>query len=351
MSPHRSRRPSRPKQRPSSPRSFWSEQDSPFSFYPVAKPIEVKAGIKAQSTRGEFASQWWGKKWIQAIEQMPVGSRLQRGRNYARKGQVTDLTIEPGNIFASVQGTRQQPYRINIQLPVISRTQWDAIIDRIAQKPALAIGLISGVLSIEIQEICTELAQPLLPQNDQELVTNCSCPDWANPCKHIAAVFYLVAEALDHDPFLLLQLRGINKVDFIDRLKNTLQPIEQVSYQPDEPNDKNPEDDVTLLPRNPEIFWATSLLPPPKPLGERPIVPATQIKKLGAIPFWRSEQSLLQAMEYLYDIGSMTAQDRLNEFATQPALREQQDFTTAVEAAPAPDEKPPPHGRPGRRRS
>jgi uncharacterized Zn finger protein len=259
------------------------------SFDPYHRPQEprhVDGGVRAQSSWGAFATKWWGRKWIETVEQLPIGARLQRGRNYARMGQVARLDIGKGAIVASVQGTRNKPYRVEIKLQVIAQKQWNGIIARIARIPMIAASMLNGAIPEQIENVLLDEGASLFPSEKLHLQTTCSCPDWSNPCKHIAAVFYLVGEALDQDPFLLFKLRGITKDDFLSMLKTKIQPLESVLS---ELLDKEEGDDsVSLLPRDPAVFWAQPVLPEPCRVPERPGIPAAQVKKLGAIPLWNT---------------------------------------------------------------
>ena len=190
-----------------------------WNYYEPARPKEVKNGIKAKSRSGDFEKTWWSKRWISVLKSFDMGSRLTRGRSYARKGQVISIDIKPGNVKAKVQGTRRKPYSVTIDLKVLSGKQWEKVTDVMASRAIFVAKLLSGEMPQNIEEAFDEAKISLFPSRKSDLETDCSCPDWANPCKHIAAVYYLLAERFDEDPFLLFQLRGRIKDEIIRDLR------------------------------------------------------------------------------------------------------------------------------------
>ncbi|GAC1651341.1 MAG: hypothetical protein NVS4B8_26210 [Herpetosiphon sp.] len=188
-------------------------------WYEHRKPRAVKDGIKAKNVHGSFGSSWWARRWIGVLEQMGMGSRLQRGRTYARKGQVVAIDIATGRVNAKVQGSSPRPYKVRIEMPVLSEEQWEQAADRMAEQAIFAAKLLAGEMPQEIEEAFTAADLSLFPQRSRDLVTDCSCPDYANPCKHIAAVYYLLGERFDEDPFLIFQLRGRTREQIIAALR------------------------------------------------------------------------------------------------------------------------------------
>ena len=169
----------------------------------------------ARSTRGQIGDTWWSQRFIAVLESSAIGGRLQRGRRYARTGQVLSLEIVPGQVRASVQGSRPKPYRVFIETDVLTDSEWDSIEDVMASRAVFLAKLLAGEMPEEIEEAFVECSTTLFPAPgddlDDDLVSACSCPDWENPCKHVAAVFYLMAEAFDRDPFLIFAWRGRDK--------------------------------------------------------------------------------------------------------------------------------------------
>lgn len=159
--------------------------------------------------RRTFGLTWWGQRWIAALERLGAlyANRLPRGRTYARKGAVSNLTVAPGAVTALVKGSRAQPYRVTLTLPVFSDDVWQAVFTTLADAIAHAAALLDGRMPDDIDDVMGDCGVSLFPCAG-ELRTRCSCPDVANPCKHVAAVHYLLAETFDRDPFLLPTLRG-----------------------------------------------------------------------------------------------------------------------------------------------
>jgi uncharacterized Zn finger protein len=193
--------------------------ESYWPRYEPTQPIEVKDGIKARSQQGKFVQTWWADRWIQALTPLMDSARLSRGRNYARQGQVMDIQVTPGQVQSRVQGSRPKPYKVNIQLQPLSDRQWETVLDALAEQAIFAAQLLNGEMPPDVEEVFQAVKVPLFPAKRGDLQTECSCPDWANPCKHIAAVYYLLGERFDEDPFLLFELRGRSKEQVIAALR------------------------------------------------------------------------------------------------------------------------------------
>lgn len=202
-----------------------------YGYYKPTKPIEVKGGIKAKSKRGGFAQSWWAKRWIKTLESFNIGARLTRGKSYARKGQVTSIKIETGLVKAKVQGSSPKPYSVTIKVRTLTGSEWDLLAEKLSLKPIFAAKLLAGEMPEDIEAVFEESGISLFPETLDDLETDCSCPDWSNPCKHIAAVYYLLGEEFDRDPFLIFKLRGVDLDDFMSILGRgpDLETVEQVS--------------------------------------------------------------------------------------------------------------------------
>jgi uncharacterized Zn finger protein len=161
----------------------------------------------------KIGSTWWGERWVLGLARFGSSyvMRLRRGWSYAQQGRVHDLTVERGVVRAAVTGTRPQPYRVTLSLKPFPAGVWQAAIRAMAGKARFAAQLLGGEMPREIDEAFRAAGASLFPARRGDLRTKCSCPDSANPCKHIAALHYLLGEALDRDPFLLFELRGRSK--------------------------------------------------------------------------------------------------------------------------------------------
>lgn len=185
--------------------------------YDYKPTIKTDKGIKAKSKRGNFVKNWWATRWIAAMEKFMDSGRLARGRSYARKGQVLSLQESKGGITAKVQGSQRKPYKVEIDLAPLSEAQWEEVISALNERPLFVAQLLAGEMPQEIEEAFTAVNLSLFPSR-RELSQDCSCPDWADVCKHLAAVHYILAERFDQDPFLLFRLRGKTEEEILNAL-------------------------------------------------------------------------------------------------------------------------------------
>jgi uncharacterized Zn finger protein len=214
-----------------------SYYDSYWPRYASTSPIYVKDGIKAKSQRGKFVESWWADRWIRALKVLMDSGRLSRGRGYARRGQVLEINVEAGHISSRVQGSRRTPYKVDIRLRPLSDGQWEKVFDALAEQAIFAAQLLNGEMPPDIEQAFDAVQVPLFPTSRGDLKTDCSCPDWANPCKHIAAVYYLMGERFDQDPFLLFELRGRSKDEVAAALRarrvQGMVTLDEALYMPD----------------------------------------------------------------------------------------------------------------------
>ena len=186
-------------------------------FPPRSKPLPAE-GIRAKSRRGAIGDTWWSQRFIGILEGFELGGRLARGRNYARRGQVLELSVEPGAVRARVQGSRATPYAVAIRLRALPEKDWARVEAALASRAVFLAKLLAGEMPADIEEAFAACRLSLFPAADKDLKTSCTCPDWSNPCKHIAATYYLLAEAFDDDPFLILAWRGRRRDQLLARL-------------------------------------------------------------------------------------------------------------------------------------
>lgn len=262
-----------------------------YGWYTKTTPIGVKGGIKSQSKSGAFVKKWWGKRWIEVLESFDIGARLQRGRSYARSGQVTKLEITKGNVDASVQGSSYRPYLVNIHIGSFSEEYWQKVIDKLNEQSLYITQLIANEMPNDIEQVFASLDLSLFPAKKNDMTTKCSCPDSSNPCKHIAAVYYLMSEAFDNDPFLIFKLRGMDRDNFMSRLNKGIAEEEDTSVSKQElPLDLN------AFWGNQEIDYNYSLKNSTLPSVNHAIIP----QRLGNLAFWRSEMNFQDTMKMIY---------------------------------------------------
>lgn len=285
----------------------WRSRRRSYGYYSRSPRREVEeGGIRARSKRGKFTQKWWGNQWIDAIERILDSGRLSRGRTYARSGQVRTLDIGPGRITAQVQGSRPTPYEAIISLDVLTDEDWRQVAEAFREDASQVAALLAGNLPKTAGEIFRRIGTPLLPEKQEDLRMECSCPDWSNPCKHLAALFYLLGEEIDNDPFMLFRLRGRTREEFLLLLNADADTPALPAQGEEEP----PEE----LPTGPAQFWKPFREEALPSLGFRPpALPATLPRRLGPLPFWQGTDPFLETMESLYTQGSRQALSLLEQ--------------------------------------
>ena len=243
----------------------------------------AKDGIKARSTRGEIGETWWSQRFIAALKELADAGRLTRGRSYARSGQVMDLDVEPGAVTAKVQGSRPLPYDVRIRLTPFTDAEWARAEEALAGQALFLAALLAGEMPRDVEQAFAAAGLSLFPSRAEELRSECSCPDWANPCKHVAATYYILAEAFDTDPFLVLCWRGRGREALLARLRELrdAQPAEEEPVAEEEPG----EMPLPAVPAEPADFWRAggelaSLAFSPR----APAVPDAVLRQLGPLP-------------------------------------------------------------------
>ncbi|HVN40364.1 MAG TPA: SWIM zinc finger family protein [Myxococcota bacterium] len=303
-------------------------------------------GRRPWQRRGRGADQWWARRWTDVLESFEVGRRLGRGRLYARQGQVLELEIGQGFVTAQVQGSRDAPYLVRMRFSMLSSTDWKKVTKELAADPVLGPALASGQMPEGVEEVFERLGLSLFPRANGDLKTACSCPDPANPCKHVAAVYYLLGEEIARDPYLLFRLRGLDRNELVNALGGPLRgtpmppppprpaPAERAEAREPVPAEDlddalRDEDDVDdddegegerdygqapawaedplepepqplPLPADPHGFWAGGNFTAKDVRESRiPAVPAALTKRLGALPFARGDDAS-QLLERIY---------------------------------------------------
>lgn len=269
-------------------------------YFPPSRPRTVKGGIKAQSMRGSFGTTWWGRKWIHTLESFSIGARLGRGKAYARSGQVMSIHIDKGRITSDVQGSRVRPYKVKIQLKTFKPSEWKKLVQSLREQPFHAARLLAGEMSSDFEDVLQDVGVSLFPKRVNDLKTECSCPDWSNPCKHIAAVYYLLAEEFDRDPFLLFKLRGMTREELLAAITDAPMEVEKDAEHEEEASH-------APVPITPDAcFWEEGDLPDDLYGDVRiPPAPAALPKRLGKFPFWRAEEALSDVVEPMYKKASV----------------------------------------------
>jgi uncharacterized Zn finger protein len=189
-------------------------------YYKPTRPIETDKGLKARSQTGKFGQSWWAARWIAALERLLDAGRLRRGSGYARSGQVLSIEETPTGVLARVQGSRPQPYKVAIELKRLTDDQWAKVLDQMAAQAGFSAQLLAGEMPQDIEEAFKAAGISLFPDRVDDLTTACSCPDWANPCKHVAATHFILGEQFDEDPFMIFRLRGRTQEEIMQALRS-----------------------------------------------------------------------------------------------------------------------------------
>lgn len=253
-------------------------------------------GIRAQDLRTLARGTWWARRWIAALEAMRLGARFGRGRQYAVSGQVTDLVVEGAHVSALVVGSRPNPYRVTLDFTAAEGTARERITEAIRSQPMTLGRLLAGDLPVEAGELFRAEGVPLFPQAEPrgktpegkmiwDVVMRCSCPDWARPCKHMAAVLLLLGEEVARRPATLLALRGVD----VEELVPPAAPEESIQVSA-------PEESVGLE----KSGWRASA---PANGG------ALLVRRLGPLPYWRGTARCVETLEKMQNRAGSVARE------------------------------------------
>jgi uncharacterized Zn finger protein len=267
-----------------------------------------------------FSRTWWGQRFIEALERFTDAARLGRGRSYAHGGRILDYKLVNGTVTARVRGSinpyfgvyKEPIYRTSITIKAITGANWTKVICQIASRADLVTKLLMNEMPDTIQDAFSELGLHLLPHSQSDFETTCSCPDYANPCKHIAGVYYLLASDLDRDPFVMFELRGLSRDNLRTELERSplgqilasaLTAEEEVPVEPVESYYTRPTREPAVGVASHKAFWTgAKRLPASLAPVAQSNVPALLIKKQGDYPpFWPKDVSFISVMEELYD--------------------------------------------------
>ncbi|OKH36926.1 hypothetical protein NIES2119_15745 [[Phormidium ambiguum] IAM M-71] len=261
--------------------------------------------------------EWWVERWLELLDKYRFKKRLERARIYAREGNVLSIDFQEQKVFAKVQGTEPEPYQLSIFLEPFSDEQWDYVIETMSEKAIFSAKLLAGEMPKNIEEVFTANGLSLFPFTLEDVRSRCSCPDKANPCKHIGAVYYLLGDRFGEDPFVLFQLRGRSKAQIIEALRKFR------SKGKEEQGDKETEIPVNQKVQYPlkiEEFWQYDrplesglVVIAPSPVSE------TILDVLGRIPLGNDETEKSQTnttqsdavMQYLDSVYKAVSQQAI----------------------------------------
>lgn len=242
--------------------------------------------MEMETAPGETATprQWWVLQWLDLLEKYRFKKRLERGRNYAKEGNVLSIEFGGTQVRARVQGTADEPYAIEIGLDAFSDEDWDHAIATLAAKATYAAQLLAGQMPADIEGVFTASGLSLFPFTLTEVRSRCSCPDPKNPCKHVAAVYYLLGDRFSEDPFVLFQLRGRTREQVLAQIRQQRSRVCQ-GQASDSATAAEPAPTPAI---NPEPAASTD--PAVMAPGDRAPVPTAQKQLLER--FWRYREPL-----------------------------------------------------------
>lgn len=262
-------------------------------------------GLRPTTKRGAFGSTWWAGRWTAALERLVNEGRLARGRTYARGGRVLALDVAADGVQARVQGSRPSPYQVSIGLRSLSDAAWESVLDALAAQAIYAARLLSGEMPEDVETVFASAGAHLLPAEAGDLQTSCSCPDWANPCKHVAAVYYLLGERFDADPFLLFLLRGRGREELLAALRARRAPTASeepaTSDAAPEPARSASRPEASVPSTDLVRYWAAGADEGPLALTfAPPESDALAAKQLGPPPFVADQAAWAARLEPVY---------------------------------------------------
>lgn len=268
--------------------------------------------VNREMTNSRIEREWWTERWLELLDKYRFKKRLERARNYAREGNVLSIEFQDQKVVAKVQGSEAEPYQLSIWMDTFTDEEWDYVIETMSQRAIFAAKLLAGEMPDNIEEVFTANGLSLFPFTLQEVRSQCSCPDKANPCKHIGAVYYLLGDRFSEDPFVIFQLRGRKKEDIIGKLRQLR------SAEPEE-SDRNiseiePES-TNFQPPKIDQFWKyEAQLDPALVVIAPPPSNETIIDVLGTIPLPGEAGKVGNAeavMQYLQTVYQQVSQQAM----------------------------------------
>jgi uncharacterized Zn finger protein len=261
-------------------------------FYPPAKPRRAADGIAARSRRGAIGESLWSRRFIAVLEGYGHGSRMTRGRSYARSGQVLELSVRAGEVAALVQGSRAKPYSVSIGIDVYQPEQWARVERALAASAVYTAELLDGRMPEQTESVFASCGLTLFPVR-REFEGDCTCPDLATPCKHIAAACYILAERFDEDPFAILAWRGRSRAELLRNLESLRddEAWRRIRAEPGE----------TPLSEFIDTYWQCPAAPPAAPPPASDLPPGAVLDRLGPIGIQLRDRDLGELLRPAYE--------------------------------------------------
>ena len=218
----------------------------------------------ALSEEGLGQQPWWVEQWMELINSYRFKKRLERAWTYAREGNVTSIRFEGRRVHARVQGTEEEPYKVKLWLDVLNDEDWSYVLAALTQKARWSAQLLAGIMPSDIERAFAASGRRLFPFKLQEVRSECNCPDKANPCKHISAMYFLMGDRFSEDPFVLFQLRGRTRAKLLEDLaEQRLKVLSATAQDSQEKQDSSErsimEEIIPIAPHpavvDPKLWW------------------------------------------------------------------------------------------------
>ena len=197
--------------------------------------------------------EWWSQQWLDLLDKYRFKKRLERARNYARQGNVLSIDFEDQKVQAQVQGTQSEPYEVSLWLDQFTDEEWGFVVETLSERAIFSAKLLAGEMPQNIEEVFAANGLRLFPFSLDDVHAHCSCPDKANPCKHIAAIYYLLGDRFGEDPFVLFMLRGRTQEEIIANLRQLRSQTEEETETKSQPLPD--AETVNFEPPKVEQFW------------------------------------------------------------------------------------------------
>jgi len=248
----------------------------------------------------QASREWWSQRWLDLLDSYRFKKRLERARTYARQGNVLSIEFKGAKVLAKVQGSEVEPYKVSLSLDPFSDEEWGYVIETMSKKAIFAAKLLAGEMPQNIEDVFTSNGMTLFPFTLSDVHSKCSCPDKANPCKHVGAIYYQLGDRFSEDPFVLFQLRGRTKEQIISDLRQ-LRSVhnEKTQITPSQITDHQQRTTNTQHNVKIDSFWQYN-----EPLESSLVVIApsgseTVLDVLGTIPLAKEEEN----------VGNLTSAD------------------------------------------
>ena len=240
----------------------------------------------------QASREWWSQRWLDLLDSYRFKKRLERARTYARQGNVLSIEFKGAKVLARVQGSEVEPYKVSLSLDPFSDEEWGYVIETMSKKAIFAAKLLAGEMPQNIEYVFTSNGLSLFPFTLADVHSKCSCPDKANPCKHVGAIYYQLGDRFSEDPFVLFQLRGRTKEQIISDLRKLRSTNnDQTKVIPENSNNQQPTTNKEY-PVNMNSFWQYN-----EPLESSLVVitpssSETILDVLGSIPLAKEEENI-----------------------------------------------------------